>query len=189
MYELTQEESKKLFNYNQNTGKLFWKKDVSKKVKKGDEAGSVNSCGYCQIRIKEKNYKAHRIIWLHVHGYFPENPLDHINRDRLDNRIENLREVSQQCNLRNTGNFKHNTSGIKGVHFYKRVGKWCAKIMINRKSKSLGSYHDFDNAVCARLAGEQCVNWPGCDSSSPAFKYVQKMLYLDNNQNQDIIKL
>ena len=84
--------------------------------------------------------------------------------------------ASQSCNLRNTGNFAHNTSGVKGVSWSKLTNKWEACIKINRKKKHLGMYKNFDDAVCARLAGEQCLDWEGCDSNSPAYLYVKEML-------------
>ena len=173
--KLTQERLKKLLHYDPDTGIFAWK--VSRgTVKVGKITGYVDINGYTIIGVDHKIYTAHRLAWLFVYGYFPENDLDHIDRIRYHNWILNLREVSHQCNVRNSGNRKDNISGVKGVSWHKREKKWVAQIAVNEKQISIGGYSSFDNAACARLAGEQCLNWDGCDSSSPAFKHVQKML-------------
>ena len=179
MAKLTQEQVKKLFKYNPDTGDLICKVRRGNNGGIGDVAGYCNK-GYLQVTIDGKGYYNHRVIWLYVHGYIPEHDLDHINRKRFDNRIKNLREVSRQCNNRNCGNRNNNTSGVKGIFWHKTIKKWQANIGVNRELKHLGYYDEFDNAVCARLAGEQCVNWSGCDSSSPAFKYVKKNIIKTN---------
>jgi len=91
---------------------------------------------------------------------------------KYHNWWDNLREATQQCNQRNVGTRSDNTSGVKGVTWHKRDKQWVAQICVNKKNKSIGYYADFDDAVCARLAAEQCVDWAGCDSSSPAYQYV-----------------
>jgi Fe-S oxidoreductase len=78
--------------------------------------------------------------------------------------------------MRNTGNHKNNISGVKGVWWNKNRKRWNAYIFVNTKLKYLGAYKNFDEAVCTRLAIEQCLNWDGCDSNSPAYQYVQKIL-------------
>ena len=172
--ELTQERLKKLLTYDPNTGVFVCKVNRRRVAKKGDTCGFIRDNGYVVISLNDKEHRAHRLAWLYVYGYFPENGIDHINRNPSDNRIKNLREVSQSCNIRNTGNFSNNTSGVKGVSFVNRENRWVAYIDIYRKRKTLGRYKSFDNAVCSRLAMEQCLGWEGCDSSSPAYKYVQE---------------
>jgi len=167
----TQSELKRLFVYVPSAGDFFWRNQYSGR-KKGDPAGTKLDSGYIRLHFNNKFIFAHRAAWLYHHGFLPENQIDHINRNRADNRIKNLRLVSAQCNIRNTGNFKHNVSGVKGVLMDKTRGKWRAEIKVNQKNKFLGRYSSFINAVCARLAGEQCLNWGGCDNESPAYKYV-----------------
>jgi hypothetical protein len=178
MSKLTQERLKELLHYNPETG-IFTRKCNRGNTKKGDIAGTPNTKGYLRLEICKKPYLNHRLAWLYVYGYFPENEIDHIDRDKTNNKISNLKEASRSCNMRNTKLFITNTSGVKGVAWDKYVGKWAARITVNLKFKGLGSYNNFDNAVCARLAAEQCLNWSGCDSSSSAYKYVQKMLKKD----------
>jgi hypothetical protein len=172
---ITQSELKEILDYDKNTGIFTCKKKRKGTKGLGRRAGSKRKDGYCVIRIGGKDYYAHRLAWLYVYGYFPENYLDHKNRDPYDNRISNLREVSPSCNLRNTGNPCDNKTGVKGVYLNKKWNMWNAGVRVNGKTKHLGYYKDFEDAVCARLAFEQCVGWSGCDSSSPAFKYVKKM--------------
>jgi len=174
--ELTQEYVRELFDYDPETGVLTWKQSLNNRAPVGSYAGSIGADGYLGVGISKKRYRYHRIIWLWVHGYVPENQIDHINQDKADNRLSNLREVSQVCNMRNTGNAKNNTSGVKGVTWWKKRKKWGASLMVNGKTRHLGIYDSFDDAVCARLAGEQCLDWFGCNSNSPAFQYVQGML-------------
>ena len=161
--------------YDPDTGKFFNQITRNNKgASAGTEAGCIRSDGYVTISIDRTIYLAHRLAWLYVHGYMPENDLDHIDQDPSNNQISNLREVSRSCNAQNSGNPKDNTSGVKGIYWHKQVGKWHVQITTNRRKAYLGIYDDFDDAVCARLAAEQCLNWGGCDSSSPAYQHVQK---------------
>ena len=168
---ITYERIHEVLSYTPFDGLFRWKSTTSTKIKIGDIAGSMSVHGYINIKVDKVSYRAHRLAWLYVYGYMPENDIDHIKRVRHDNRIRRLREVTDQCNARNCGNPTNNISGIKGVSEAK--DKWAANIRIDRKLKHLGYYEEFDNAVCARLAAEQCVGWEGCDSSSPAYQYVQ----------------
>ena len=182
MIDITQKEIKRLFNYDKETGELFWRINKGRAVL-NSIAGSINN-RYLSVSINRKKYLVHRIIWLFHYGYLPENTIDHINRNTFDNRLSNLREVSQMCNQRNRKLNKNNTSTVKGVYWHKQHNKWQPRINVNRKSIFLGLYEDFDNAVCARLAAEQSLNWQGCDASSPAYKYIK-----ENIQNGQSAKL
>jgi len=165
-----------VLNYDKITGLFTWKTKVSRKIVPGQITGCPRANnGYLRIGINGKTYYAHRLAWLFVYGYFPEHQIDHINRDRTDNRIKNLREATQSCNSRNCKTPKNNSSGVKGVFFDKVNRKWVAVIRAKGKNRYLGRYKHLANAVCARLAGEQALGWNGCDSSSPAFLYVKSM--------------
>ncbi len=176
MKKLTQKELKQVVHYNPETGIFTRKITTQYNAQKGDIAGTNHGDGYLNFWVNGKCYSNSRLAWLYVYGYFPENMIDHINRIRNDNRICNLREVSPQCNNRNSSIYITNTSGIKGVYWYKKTGKWCVQIQTNRECKTLGYYKSFSEAVCLRLAAEQCLNWAGCDDNSPAYQYVQKMV-------------
>ncbi len=173
--KLTQEKLKELFFYDPLVGYFTRKCDRGNRWYKGDIAGYIGD-RYLRIQIEGKNYQAHRLAWLYVYGYFPESDIDHIDRNKTNNKIANLRGVSRSCNIRNTGNTVTNTSGVKGVSYYKSRNRWVVRIRNGKIEKHVGYYKNFDNAVCARLAAEQCLNWSNCDSSSPAYQYVQEML-------------
>lgn len=137
---ITQEEVKDLFYYNK--GKLFWKKSKAcNKIKSGTEAGCTNSGGYRQIKVNYKSYCTHRLIFLLFNGHLPE-IIDHINGNKLDNRIENLREVTPQENAFNSKISKSNTSGIKGVTWCKGRNKYKSQVQKDGKTHFLGYYDD-----------------------------------------------
>lgn len=173
--KLTQEIVQHLFTYDPETGELRWKLAPFTRSKKG---ASINtkSNGYYLVRIYGKKYGVHRIIWLYVYGYFPENEIDHIDRNGINNKLSNLREVSRQCNMRNTGLSINNKSGVTGVRFNKSCNAWAAAITVNKDSYYLGIYYDFTEAACARLAAEQCLDWHKCDTNSTAYQHVKSFL-------------
>ena len=172
---LTQTKLKEALIYDKNTGVWTWRADRRSNInaRKNERAGNVTRSGYREINIYGKKYQSSRLAFFYCCGYFPENDVDHINRVRDDDRWNNMREVSRSCNVRNTGNRSSNSSGVKGIGWSHKTRKWVAYIMVYGKQTYLGCYRDFGNAVLARLAGEQCLGWAGCDSSSPAYKYAK----------------
>lgn len=153
--ELTAEYLRSILHYEPATGIFTWKISNSNRVKVGDVAGSLNGPGYLQIMICSRKYKAHRLAWLHYYGTWPKGQIDHINQDKTDNRIANLRDVSQKQNLQNKGKYQVNTSGHTGVYWYKRISKWQAKIKHNYKLIHLGYFDDLEAAIAARKAAEK----------------------------------
>ena len=174
MNKITQKKLKELFSYQY--GNLIRKTSVRYNALSGAVAGSKTTHGYIETRVCGKRYYNHRLIWLYHKGYMPETEIDHINNDKTDNRIENLREATSQCNMRNYGNPTNNTSGIKGVYLNKKQKCWVTQIKLNQKMSCVGVSNDFVEAVAYRLAAEQCLDWSNCNSSSPAFKYMTKWL-------------
>lgn len=162
-----------VITYNSKTGIFRWK--VSRYgCKAGTVAGYKRTDGYIAIVIDNKLYLAHRLAWFYVHGYFPENGLDHINQIRDANWIKNLREVSRACNLRNSKDRVDNTSGVKGVYWHKQAKKWHARIVINNKQIYLGLFTTKLAAAVARHEAEIEDDWPNCETfQSSAFKYMQ----------------
>lgn len=177
MNRVTYERVHELLDYDPDTGVFRWRVTKSG-VRAGKRAGYNHPDGYRYIRVDRVSYQEHRIVWLYIHGYFPENDVDHIDRVRDNNRADNLREVSRQCNLRNSKTSCANTSGVCGVHWEKRLRKWGARIAVNGKNKRLGIYDDYEDAVCARLAAEQCIGWSECDSNSGAYRYIYDPLQI-----------
>lgn len=154
----SQDELRQIFQYEPETGKLFWlprKDNISwNKVFGGKEAGCLDSKGYIRIRTEGRIWVAHRVIWKLVHGNDPDF-IDHINGNRSDNRLENLRSVSQIENARNTARHRTNTSGHTGVYWLERESRWYAVISANAKRKVLGSFREKDDAIAARKAAER----------------------------------
>lgn len=167
---ITQKRLKSLFTYDPQTG--LFRREINRQGGKG-KVGTVNH-GYLIIGIDQKTYLAHRLAWLYVYGYWTEHDLDHINRNKIDNRICNLRETSRACNMINTGHQKNNRSGVKGVHYYNQTKRWRAKIKIDKTDRHLGYFNCFVEAVCHRLAAEQCLGWDECNSCSSAHKHIEQ---------------
>lgn len=126
--------------YNPDTGVLHWMIS-EKRIKKGAFAGTLNR-GYLRIKVAGKTYKAHRIAWFLTYGKWPDGEIDHINGDRADNRIVNLRDVSRMTNTQNLHAAKaHNkSSGLLGVTFNKNTGRWIAALQANKKEYFLGTH-------------------------------------------------
>jgi hypothetical protein len=165
----------RLLSYNKDTGYFSWK--VSRGTRKaGSMAGCVNpSTGYSVVRINRRGYSAHRLAWLLAYGYLPENGIDHIDRNKLNNSISNLREATQSCNLRNITRKKNNTSGITGVRWKGNNKIWEARIYHNKKDTYVGGSVNFDEAVAFRLSAEQCLGWPQCNSHTDAYLHIKKI--------------
>lgn len=154
-HELTPEIVREFIGYNPETGALIClKRRRGGTTEVGCELGSRHKDGYVELRFMGKCYLAHRLAWFHVHGVWPDN-IDHINHDRSDNRLANLREVSRAENQRNQKLKSNNTSGVTGVFWRKDKQRWLAKIKVNYKDKSLGYYDSFKGACAARLDAEK----------------------------------
>lgn len=115
----------------------------------GTIAGTKRNKGskqYIYITIGGPVYSAHSLVWFMYNGKFPENHIDHINGNSIDNNIENLRDVTQAENNRNIKKTKRNKSGCVGVSWGKSVNRWVVRIGVNGKHKHFGSFKDFEFA-------------------------------------------
>lgn len=142
---MTQEELKEVLHLNQD-GTLVWRVSRGGKTKAGDIAGCNETKGYWCIRYKRIAYKAHRLVWLYVYGKFPNGQIDHIDGNKSNNRVENLRECSQSENQRNVLLRQDNTSGFKCVSKDKKTGKWKVRAQIEGKRKFLGYFNTPEEA-------------------------------------------
>ena len=152
---LTAEQLRSILDYDPETGIFTWKVRTSTSVKVGDVAGCLGGGGYLLIQLQSRKYKAHRLAWLYMCGSWPKDQIDHINRDRADNRISNLREVSHKQNHQNRSKPSNNTSGHSGVSWYRRDSKWQATITHNYKDIHLGCFATIEEAIAARKAAEK----------------------------------
>lgn len=158
-YDLTAMILRGLLSYDAETGAFTWLRrvdDLGWSTRfAGTVAGSTTSShGYPAIRIGGTDYLAHRLVWLYSYGKWPERQIDHINGVRTDNRLSNLREASRHQNNQNVGLSKNNRSGVKGVSWDTKRGKWVAMITANGKQWSLGRFDEFKDAAAARRAAE-----------------------------------
>lgn len=147
---ITQEQVRKLFSYNSDTGVLTRKTAPSNHVKIGDVAGSIRN-GYLVTAIKNKAYLNHRIIFLHYYGYLPK-IIDHVNGVPNDNRIENLRACTHSQNSHNSGKRKNNRVGFKNVSIHRPKGKYLVQLVIDGKKRHIGLYSDINEANEAAIA-------------------------------------
>lgn len=142
----------KFFSYDPDTGVLTRRLPISASCLAGDVVGTPNKKGYLMTQISRKGHMVHRLIWTYVYGFSPSLHIDHINRIKSDNRLSNLREVTNVQNCLNSSLSKRNKSGIKGVSFFEKNNCWIAAIGIGGKSKYLGSFKTKEEAAVARRA-------------------------------------
>ena len=146
MIELTQELLKEWVQYNHETGIFTWKRHI-KPNKIGKVVGSFTH-GYLETYFPptRKNYSLHRLAWLYLYGKWPDYDIDHINGDRADNRLENLRDVSRKLNSHNSSIRKNNTTGFPGVVYIKTTGKFRAGLRVKGKVRHLGVFETAEKA-------------------------------------------
>lgn len=149
-----------MLDYNPETGLATWRKrdDASARFN-GRFAGkpalrNVGNNGYRRGTVLGCDLLLHRVAWAIFHGAWPTGQIDHVNGDRLDNRITNLRDVSSTENNRNHKRRCTNTSGFMGVYWHPRDKKWVAQIRVARTKRQLGSFAKIEDAVAARKAAE-----------------------------------
>lgn len=149
---------RELLHYEPATGVFTWKVARRHLVKVGDVAGSLTDRGYRSIGIDGKQYRAHRLAWLMVHGVWPEMELDHINGNRDDNRIANLRDVSTGQNARNRTRCRVGTSsGLLGSSLLPS-GNWQARITAHGESAYLGVHSTKEAAHAAYLKAKAALH-------------------------------
>jgi hypothetical protein len=144
---LTQELLHALFEY-QPDGRLLRKVTTNPRAVVGEYSGSINKAGYLRTRVAGTLYTNHRLIWFMHHGTWPK-VVDHINRIKTDNRIENLRACSQSQNMHNSTTRSNNTTGVKGVSWRPTKNKFRARITVDRKEICVGHFATLEEARIA----------------------------------------
>ncbi len=156
-----------LIHHDEVTGKLFWKPrnevwfKTKESCKRWNTKHAGKECfntlnkvsGYKYGRVLDNRYYTHRLVWFMVKGYWPQN-IDHIDGNKLNNVLVNLRDVSKQENSKNQKLRVTNTSGTQGVTWHKSTKKWRSYIKAEGKCITLGSFDDFNMAAQSRKLAE-----------------------------------
>lgn len=155
------EELNARLEYEPHTGFIRWK-DGQRRA--GQRAFShVSKRGYYVSTFRHEGgcttLSAHRVAWALSKGEWPSGQIDHINGNRLDNRLVNLRDVVNAENAKNMAMKSNNTSGVNGVYLHKQTGKWCAQINAFGKTIGLGLFSQIEEAVIARKAAERVLGY------------------------------
>lgn len=136
--------------YDPETGVFLWKVATSSRNRVGSVAGVINNVGYRVICVDGKHYLAHRLAWFYVHGTWPPHEIDHINRDRADNRLINLRLATKSQNMVNGNLRSDNTTGHKNISWHKGSQKYRVVIQKDGKQYQVGMFTEIDEAIRAR---------------------------------------
>lgn len=149
---ITQKYLQEIFDYKD--GNLLWKNKTvdsigrSKNHLNGQIAGTLEKHGYLRVRVNNKNYLIHRLIFMYHYGYFPIQ-VDHIDGNTLNNHIENLRQATNAQNCKNSKLSINNKSGVKGVSWHKASRKWMAHLQTVEKRHFIGYFNELDKAKIA----------------------------------------
>lgn len=145
----------KVIDYDAETGIFTWRNSSGGHALQGKQAGAQTPSGYIRIAIAKKRYYAQQLAWLHAKGEWPKGTIDHINGDKADNRMSNLREAWHDENCQNQRKaHSHNKAGILGVSL-RADGKYSAEIMVDGKRRYLGRYATAKDAESAYLKAKQ----------------------------------
>jgi hypothetical protein len=145
-----------LFSYDAASGSLIWNQRASRNgpINCGDVAGYApadDGVKYCQVSIRYRKYQLHHVVWAWHHGEYPAQFIDHINGNRLDNRIENLRLASPTENCANSRKQANGRAPYKGVYWKKSSNRWAAKVQCRGVPYFLGSFDTPEEAQVAYI--------------------------------------
>lgn len=150
---LTQKRLKQLFFYNTKTG-LFTRLCTPRRGPRPERVGTKSSQGYLQMWIDGVRYSAHRVIWFYMTGSWPENEIDHVNGERMDNKWSNLRDATRTLNLENQRRANsRSTTGFLGISPNRE--KFQAQIKANGVRYCLGNFHTAEQAHAAYLKAKR----------------------------------
>jgi hypothetical protein len=154
--KLTHDRLKALVDYNPDTGIFTRLIATSPNTKVGEKVGTRHRTGYEYAMLDYETFATHRLAWFYVYGVMPTYDIDHINGDKTNNRISNLRDVKFKTNMQNEVKArKTNKSGYLGVHWRKERCKWVAQLMVNGKHKRFGSFDTPEQAYKAYLEAKR----------------------------------
>lgn len=145
-------------SYDPNSGLFTWAKPRSK-VRVGGTLGYKRVGGYIHIKFNGISILGHVLAWFYVHGKPPDGEIDHLNHNRSDNRICNLRDVPTKENAKNRKRYANNRTGHTGVFFDKECGKYKANINVDGRLKHLGTFSAIADAITARRWAEDAYGY------------------------------
>ena len=151
---LTHAELLRVLDYSPETGLFYWKVRLGARGKPGSVAGTLTDRGYRKVCIGGKIYALHRLALFHATGEMPTFDVDHVNRNRADNRLVNLRRATNAENQQNRVTGVLNRSGVLCVYWLTKQRRWLASIMVDGKSIHLGYFSEKEDAVAARTHAE-----------------------------------
>ena len=151
---ITQEILKTRYLYSEKEKGLVWDTPDNFRQKNGKTLGTNRPDGYLSANIDKKMYLIHRLVWLYHYGEFPNGFIDHIDGDKTNNTIDNLRDVTPEESNRNIPKPADNTSGVVGVSWSTHANMWLSRINHEKRTINLGYFKDFEDAVSARKQAE-----------------------------------
>jgi len=151
----TQEEIHKYFIYIPETGVFLNRITRSNQAKEGHQSGCVDQTGYIYIYFKMTRLLAHRMAWMYMYGIEPDGQIDHINGDRTDNRIANLRVSTAHQNARNRGLSKNSSTGFKNISWNAERGSWEVSIKMNGKKAFFKRFKILQEAQRAAISARE----------------------------------
>lgn len=156
---LTAEEVRRHLSYNPETGEFRWLIGGKGRPGVGEIAGcKSNALGYWLIGLNYRRHWAHRLAWLVSHGQWPEHQIDHINGDRADNRLANLRLATHAENQLNRHKSRPNKHGLKGVDICPKSGRFRARVVVSSKKHNLGYFDTAEQAHAAFVEARARLN-------------------------------
>ncbi len=141
-------------SYCEESGLMYWVKKPSNRVNIGELAGTVNRQGYLVVTVRRQKIQGHRVAWLLHHGKWPKHQIDHVDGNRSNNRISNLRDATHVQNMQNTAMFRNNRSGCMGVRWNNKSSRWVSFIGHGGKRISLGTHTSLLEAAARRKSRE-----------------------------------
>jgi hypothetical protein len=149
---MTQKRLKSRVSYSPRSG-------VFRLRRNGERIGSPSAKGYLAVQLGVKHYSLHRLAWLYVYGKFPEGVVDHIDHNKHNNALGNLRETTQVDNCKNRKLASNNTSGFVGVRWNEKRNKWTAAIKVDKKNIHLGCFDSYEEAVVVRQEANEAYGF------------------------------
>lgn len=174
---INQEELKSVLKYFPDTGEFY-------SIKMQRYVGYKRSDNYIVTYVKDRPYLLHRLAWLYMTGKWPDGLIDHIDRDRTNNKWTNLRDVTSRKSMYNRDVNINNSSNITGVLFDKRRNRWRSRIGLKNLDKHIGYFENFDAAVIARRVAEIKYGFSKYNERSSSYKYLQNLGIEINTQDR-----